>query len=150
MVQQEPVISDLNGDGMYEILFASYNGKVECFSLNKKAPGAWPFSLTKRSSPMFEYASSPVCVDINWDGKKEVIFTSFYDDTQYLVPENTGYLYILNCDGQLISKTPLPRAKENVKHNGSMNTPAVTDIDGNGDYEIVINTLHGGICVYDV
>ncbi|MBQ4109933.1 MAG: VCBS repeat-containing protein [Clostridia bacterium] len=150
MVQQEPIVSDLDGDGKYEILFASYNGKVECFALNKKAPGAWPFSLTKRSSPMFEYASSPVCVDLDWDGKKEVIFTSFYDDTQYLTPDNTGYLYIVDCYGTLISKTPLPRAKENSMPNGAMSSPVVADIDSNGDWEIVINTLNGAICVFDI
>lgn len=149
-VAQVPTICDLDGDGRKEILFNSYNGKVHCLSLDKTEPYAWPFSLTKRTSPMFEYASPVVCVDLDYDGRKEVIFTSFYDNTQnYGIVQ--GSLYVVSYEGKLLHKVPLPQAKEaDQKPNGAMGAPVVRDIDGDGAYEVVINTLHGAICVYDL
>ena len=149
-VFQYPVVSDLDGDGKVEILFNSYNGKVHCFGLDKKEPYAWPYSLTRRTSPKYEYASPVVCKDINGDGKKEVIFTSFFDDTMDYDVEN-AYLYILNYEGRLLHKVQLPDSKEKgVFSNGSMAMPVVDDVDNDGKYEIVINTRYGAICVYNL
>ncbi|MDY3303192.1 MAG: VCBS repeat-containing protein [Clostridia bacterium] len=150
-VCQTPVVSDIDGDGKNEILFNSYNGKVHCFKLDKSEPYAWPYSLTKRTSPLYEYASAPVCVDIDFDGKKEIIFASSYDETQPLYQIMRGSLYILNYEGKLISKTPLPPSKEaNNKHNGVKSAPVVYDIDGDGRYEVILNTTNGAICVFDL
>ncbi len=149
-VFQSPTIEDLDGDGTYEILFNSYNGKVHCFGLDKVEPYAWPYSLTKRTSPKFEYASPVTCKDIDFDGKKEVIFTSFYDSTQDY-GNIRGSLYILNYEGKLLHKLELPDTKEpGMYPNGGMASPVVEDIDGDGAYEVIINTLHSGICVYDL
>lgn len=148
-VNSKPVVEDLNGDGVPEILFPSYNGKLHCFSLDRSEKGAWPYSLTKRTSPLFEYASAPACADINGDGKKEVVFVSFYDPSQSVPQGSGGSLYILDCEGRLISKTQLPPSKEAGNYiNGSMATPLIYDTDGDGVLEIVINTLHGGISVF--
>lgn len=150
-IQQTPTVEDLDGDGKCEILFNSYNGKVHCFNLDSTEHYAWPYSLTKRTNPLFEYASPIVCRDLNGDGKKEVIFASSYDENQKLPGIVHGSLYILNYDGTLNSKTPLPPAKEKDNlNNGSLACPLVEDIDKDGKYEIVINTIHGAICVYDL
>ena len=62
-----------------------------------------------------------------------------------------GSLYILNYEGRLLSKTELPGSKEvNMYLNGSKAAPVVKDIDGDGRYEIIVNTLTGAICVYDL
>lgn len=37
-------VTDIDSDGKKEILFNSYNGKVHCFSLEKKEPYAWPYA----------------------------------------------------------------------------------------------------------
>ncbi len=151
-VESTPVVCDLDGDMVNEILLNTYDGKLHCFSLNKTEPFAWPYSLTKRTSPMFEYASPAVCFDFDGDGRKEVVFTSFYDPTQEgLTNENVGSLYILNYEGRLISKTVLPPAKEHHLHNnGAMSAPALFDLNADGVPEIIINTLHGAICVYEI
>ena len=99
---------------------------------------------------MYQYASPVVCKDLNGDGRQEVIFTSFYDDKQGYGAIR-GYLYILNYEGKEIAKVQLPDSKEKGRHaNGGKAMPKVCDIDGNGDFEIVINTMQSGICVYDV
>ncbi|MDD6309397.1 MAG: hypothetical protein PUB07_08660, partial [Clostridia bacterium] len=149
-VFQSPTISDIDGDGTVEILFNSYNGKVHCFGLDKKEPYAWPYSLTKRTDPQYEYASPVVCEDVNFDGKKEVIFTSFFDANQGY-GNIRGYLYILSFDGKLLHKVQLPDAKESGMHpNGGMAEPVVRDIDGDGAYEVIVNTTESAICVFDL
>lgn len=150
MVEADPVVIDLDNDGYSEILFPSYNGKLHCFSLDGTEHGAWPFSLTKRSSPLYEYASSPAVKDMNSDGFNEIIFTSWFDSGQSFGTRVNGSLYILDHKGKLLSKTPLPDSTEKIQNNGAMAAPAVTDIDGDGKYEAVINTLYSGICVYDI
>ena len=149
-VYHAPTISDIDADGDYEILFNSYNGKVHCFGLDKVEPYAWPFSLTKRSNPKYEYASPVTCHDLDFDGKQEIIFTSFYDYTMGYGSVR-GNLYILNYEGKLMHKLELPDSKEpGLKANGGMAAPVVSDVDGDGAYEIVINTMQSGICVIDV
>ena len=62
-----------------------------------------------------------------------------------------GNLYILNYEGKLMHKLELPDSKEpGLKANGGMAAPVVSDVDGDGAYEIVINTMQSGICVIDV
>jgi len=149
-VFQVPVISDIDGDGDIEILFNSYNGKVHCFRLDKKEPYAWPYSLMKRSNPMFQYASPVVCKDIDHDGKQEIIFASFYDDDQGY-GNVRGYVYVLNYEGKELARAILPDSKEKGQYpNGGKAMPNVCDIDNDGDYEIVINTTQSAICVYDI
>ena len=145
-----PCAEDIDGDGVPEILFNSYNGKVHCFSLDKKEPYAWPYNLTKRTSPQFEYASPVVCSDLDFDGKKEIVFCSYFDTEQgYGITR--GSLYILNYEGRLLYKTPLPDSTEKgQKSNGSMAKPVICVIDSDGSYEIIVNTLSGAICVYDL
>ena len=149
-VQCKPTVTDMDGDGHKEILFADYSGKLHCFSLDGTEHGAWPYSLTKRTSPAFEYATRPVCVHLDGDGSKEVIFASFYDKNQVLPSGQNGSLYILNSSGTLVHKISLPSAVEVCYNNGAMASPLVADIDADGRYEIVINTIYGAICAYDI
>ena len=150
-VSATPVVTDLDGDGISEIVMNSYNGKVHCFSLDKSEPYAWPYSLTKRTSPLPEYASGCVCVDLDGDGKKEFIFGTYYDPSVNSAKGHDGSLVILNYEGKLISKVPLPKAKEApAKDNGCMAMPVVADIDSDGIYEIILNTTANAVCVYDI
>lgn len=54
------------------------------------------------------YYASPVVCDLDFDGRKEIVFASFYDKNQSMPKIMQGSLYILNYEGKLISKTPLP------------------------------------------
>ncbi len=158
-VFSEPVAADLDGDGAKEILFNSYDDKLYCFTLDKKQRA---YTLPATTSTVAEYATEPVCKDINGDGKLEVIFASWTDGltqaTTDAVSENTGVngsIYILDSNMNLISRTQLPQTYpgyegSNAQTNGSRAAPAVEDIDGDGQYEIILNTTYRSVCVYDI
>lgn len=154
-VFSEPVCEDLDGDGRQEILFNSYNGKLHCFSLDGTEHGSWPFTLPKSTASLYEYATPPACVDLNGDGKKEVIFASWTDNATSTNPGVNGALYVLSSDGKLLASRDLHDGYATyegvINHsNGVMAAPVVRDVDGDGKYEILLNTTYYALCAYEV
>ena len=70
--------------------------------------------------------------------------------------ERRGKVFVLDYAGRLLAEQTLPPMwglTEDVDKyyaDGSISTPAVADVDGDGLPEIVVTTLNCGICVYDV
>ena len=73
-VAPNPVVADLDGDGLKEILFPSYDGKVHAYWLDKTEHGSWPFDVPGSG---IRFASEPVVADLDGDGQAEVLFTSW-------------------------------------------------------------------------
>ncbi len=149
-----PVVADLDGDGMKEILFSSHDGKMHCYSLDATEHGAWPYALNNRSgSGVVTFASRPVTADLNGDGRQEVVFTTYTEDDQTQV---RGCLYVLSDSGSLLAQETLPpwwgyEGEGDIYYaDGSKASPCAADVDGDGKPEIVVTTLSCGICVYDV
>jgi outer membrane protein assembly factor BamB len=96
-----PIIADLENKGDKDILFATGNGKIFC--LNKDAKQKWVFDASANLSKVEQLfvdienansiESTPTIIDINGDGRKEIVFGS----------EN-GSVYALNYLGQLLWK----------------------------------------------
>lgn len=155
-VQLAPLVADVNGDGVNEILFNSFDGKIHCYSLrdSSRELEGWPYVLPGTNGSVYEIAGEPVAADLNGDGKKEVVFASWTSNAAGTRTGVDGSLYVLDGSGKLITKHKLhPSIYEYdaVKtDNGSYAAPTVTDIDGDGRPEILVNTLHYGVCAYDV
>lgn len=157
-VLSEPVAADLDGDGNKEILFNSYNGKLHCFSLDGTEHGSWPYTLPQTGGNIMEFATPPTCVDLDGDGKLEVVFASWTDTYDGSDPEVNrskvnGAIYVLNSDGELITKYGLHDGIYTYDKVAASNSvyaaPVVQDIDGDGRYEILVNTTQYGLCVYE-
>jgi hypothetical protein len=63
-----PVTADLDGDGVLEILYPSYDGRLHAFWLDKREHGAWPFEVYDPSEGFYRFAGEPVVVDLEDDG----------------------------------------------------------------------------------
>ena len=79
--QPNPVVVDLDGDRRKEILFASYDGKMHAYWLDKTEHYNWPYSIYTKSEGFYRFASEPVVADLDRDGCSEVIFTSWTQKT---------------------------------------------------------------------
>ncbi len=140
-----PVVVDLDGDGEKEILFASYDGRLHAYWLDKTEKYNWPYDVSS-TGPGIRFASEPVVADLDNDGKAEVIFASW--------PENgngyVGKLHILDYQGNVLYEVPLPNPYGSATWNGSLAAPTLDNIDADADLEVVLNTTHSGIVAYDL
>jgi hypothetical protein len=142
----DPVVADIDGDGMMEILFSSYDGKVHAMHLDKTEHGNWPFSVYHAGDPFLRFASPPVVVDLDNDGKAEVLFTTWTQKGS----NATGDLFVLDNLGNQLFKVALPAAFGGATWNGGLASPTIDRIDTTGNLSIVINTASSGIVAYDL
>ena len=140
--QPNPVIADLDGDRVQEILYSSYDGRVHVFWLDKTEHGSWPYNV---ASSGLAFASEPAVADLDADGLSEVIFTTWVQKGT----NQTGKLVILDHLGNLLQSVSLPLALSGT-WNGGLPAPTIADIDGDPDLEVVVNTAQSGLVAYDL
>jgi hypothetical protein len=125
-----PAVGDIDGDGMNEVVVGENTlGSSGVYAIRADGtlmPG-WP----KQTSPVF---SSPSLADIDGDGVLDVV-------AQDGDPTWMGYrLYAWHGDGSDVTGFPKSLTTE---WNGSRANPAVGDVDGDGQLEIVTVTSDG-------
>jgi len=145
--EPNPALADLDGDGKMEILYASYDGRVHAFWLDKTEHGSWPYAVNKPAEGFYRFASEPLVADLDNDGKAEVIFTSW---TQKGSHQN-GKLHILDWSAKPLFELDLPAPRSaSVTWNGGLAAPTLANIDGDPDLELIVNTANSGVVVYDL
>ena len=151
--ESNPVVADLDGDGQKEILFSAFDGKLHAFWLDKTEHGDWPYVVsTLNDAPNLKYSSPPIVVDLDNDGKAEVIVSTWtsYNTNTY------GELLILSWDGRLLQSIGFPGPHTN--HDGGLQdwggglaSPTIAQIDPTTpDYEVVVMTAQAGLCCYRI
>jgi len=143
--EPNPALADLDGDGFQEILFASYDGRMHAYWLDKTEHGKWPYSVYKPAEGFLRFASEPVVADLNNDGKAEVLFTSWVQKGTY----RTGRLHMLDYLGNVLYEIDLPSAI-NGDWNGALAAPTLANIDTDADLELVVLTAQAGVVAYDL
>jgi uncharacterized repeat protein (TIGR01451 family) len=144
--QPDPVVADLDGDGRLEILYASYDGRMHAFWLDKTEHGNWPYSVYQPAEGFYRFASQPVVADLDDDGHAEVIFASWVQKGTH----QTGKLHILDYLGNPLRETALPPAFGSPDWNGALAAPTLANIDADTSLEVVLNTAHSGLVAYEL
>jgi hypothetical protein len=144
--QLNPVAVDLDNDGLLEILYPSYDGRMHAIWLDKTEHGNWPYAVYQPPEGIFRFASEPAVADLNNDGFAEVIFGSWVQKETQL----TGKLHILDHLGNAVQEIDLPAAYGGPGWNGSLAAPTLANIDDDLDLEVVLNTAHSGFVAYDL
>jgi uncharacterized repeat protein (TIGR01451 family) len=143
-VAPNPALADLDGDGIKELLFASYDGKMHAYWMDKTEHGSWPFTVTGAGSA-WAFASEPVVADLDGDGKAEVIFTTWPRTGGGRV----GSLIVTDWRGVLKQQIALP-APLSDDWNGALAAPTIANIDADADMELVVGTVASGVVAYDL
>lgn len=136
------VVVDLDDDGLKEIIYPSYDGKMHAYWLDKTEHGNWPYDVPGSG---IRFASEPVVIDWDNDGYAEIIFTSWPEKRDNLV----GQLHVLDYQGNQLHAINLP-APFSGDWNGGLGAPTIANVDGDADWELVIGTSHSGVVVYDL
>ena len=145
----QPVIVDLDGDHVAELLYGDERGNVSLLP----TPGLfiddwttpWPYmyrtidnlNYLPRTMPTWtvnvggRIESPPVAADINNDGVEEIIVGSRETNKLYAITQSGSILWEYDAGGQVIRN------------------PAIGDVDGDGDHEIVFNARNGFMRVLD-
>ncbi|HYF61481.1 MAG TPA: VCBS repeat-containing protein [Herpetosiphonaceae bacterium] len=137
------VVADLDLDGFKEILYPSYDGRLHAFWLDKTEHGNWPFKVPGTG---IRFAGEPAVVDIDNDGKAEILFTSWPESRNNMV----GQLHVLDSLGNQLYAVNLPAPAEGQDWNGGLGAPTVANIDGDADLEVVVGTAASGVVAYDL
>jgi len=140
-----PVTADLDGDGRLEILYPSYDGRLHAYWLDKQEHGDWPFEVYDRAEGFIRFATEPLVVDLENDGKAEVIFGSWTQNGS----GRPGKLYVVSWDGKLLQALDLPYDADEGR-GGSLAAPTAANIDADADLELVLGTINRGLVAYDI
>ena len=133
---------NIQGDELPEIVVSLNDGCMYAF----EADGAelWRYNYTHGKSIMF--ASEATVADLNQDGSPEIIFSTYGDPDQ----QDSGHLIILAADGTLLHDLALPNPGHNGNGNGAPAAPTVTDLENDGQLEILVQTFDHGLDIFTV
>ncbi len=123
-VQCSPAISDLDDDGILEIVFVTEDDKlhvVDQFGLNK---GPFPISFVANNAPAGGVCPSPALGDFDLDGRLDIVAIS-------VSGTHTSEIHVVDLDGNLLPGWPRAIA------GASESSPIVGDVTGDGRLDVI-------------
>lgn len=145
-IRSTPTLGDIDGDGDLEIITIAYDRRIRAFHHDGTAVAGWPIQRESGDIILRGGESSAAIADIDNDGIDEVIigtnsppwngddqsgpFPPEYNTADY----SLATLWAINGDSTLVPGFPV------ITQQIIKSSPAVGDIDGDGDLEIVVGT----------
>ncbi len=138
-----PAVADLNGDQNPDVVVATNSGVV--VALRHDGVEMWRLDV----APWFgmaagtqEFTSSPAVADIDQDGKPEIVVGT---GTRYTNQCTQGGIVVIEDNGSMKSGWPFLTQDGVVPPSGCrdsvFSTPALGDLDQDGDLEIVVGSF---------
>lgn len=154
--ESSSIMTDMDGDGIFEIIVGDGSGRVYVLNGQGNALAGFPVQTDIRSGAEDSVAfgdidllhetitATPSVGDIDGDGDMEIVVAGLYKK-----------LYAWHHDGTVVQGFPyemLGRQPEEITNefnydNGFVSSPVLYDLDDNGDLEIIITGLDSRLYV---
>lgn len=133
---------NIQGNRTPEIVVSLNDGFLYAFDASGKR--LWQCNYTHGKRVM--YASEATVADLNQDGSPEILLVTYGEPDA----DDAGNLMVIAADGNLLHDLPLPNAGHNGNGNGAPAAPAVGDLTGDGQLEIIVQTFDHGMDLFTV
>ncbi|NIA12473.1 MAG: DUF4091 domain-containing protein [Nitrospiraceae bacterium] len=127
-IYASPILADLDGDGLVEVIVAASRDK-RLLCLSSRGELRWDYRWEDNDADGLQ--STPSVVDYDGDGKKEIFFAS-----------RGGVVGCVDYQGRPVWRTFLG---DTIDYNG----PVVADVDGDGRIEVLIGSDSGTVYCLD-
>jgi alpha-tubulin suppressor-like RCC1 family protein/subtilisin family serine protease len=136
----DPIVADINGDGLLEIISVAGNlsNEVHVLSGYGSELAGWPVVLQVDTQGGV-LRGTPVVADIDGDGKQEILFAT--SDFSY-----NGRLLALDPNGRMLAGFP----KNSTPGASLLSGAAIGDLDGNGKLDLVVKSEDGSLWVWEM
>lgn len=128
-----PVFVDIDNDGDYDIVSGATNGQVYCFINNN---GSFTSNTTIFGFIDVGWTSIPTFADLDGDGDLDLLVGA-EAGTSYQYYENLGD-NVFSANNSVFAGISFP----------SYSRPTLTDVDNDGDYDLIIGRSNGVINYY--
>lgn len=122
-----PVAGDVDGDGALDVVAMGFDQRLHAWRLDGSYLPGFPVYTYDTS------LSTPALADIDGDGRRDIVVGGDMDFGQPLAPG--GYLWVVKGTGQVLPGYPLRLGGEVI-----WSSPAVGDVDADGDPDVVVGT----------